>query len=184
MSSFFDRLFLWRKRIRFAQALQSVEAGQGDILEVGILAEATRWDRESRRQAEDALIRLLPRIECQDSYVERESHRRCFDRYLSPDTPDTELTLVLLNSIECIADRRVVYHFSWLQSIEPRDEIERAIKQAAKKAYPRLVVLVQQRTPSLLIPANPPLPSVDLLLHSSFPPSIPANTIRSGPEAK
>jgi hypothetical protein len=186
MPSFLERLFFWRDRSRFREALETVNTNQGNITHVGILADATQWDMEARQQAEEALISLLPRIPRLPYFSRlRADQGQKLYQYLSLHSPNVELTLTLLKSLENIADSSALDAVRALMDATADIETEQEIQQLASEVYPALQVAVKRSMQTLLIPASPPvLPPQDesLLLQSSFPPSVLASTARVGPD--
>src|SRR5690349_4864070 len=102
MPSLLEGIFFWRKRSRdrFEKALDDVNSGRRSAHHLGILAEATQWDEESRTKAESALIRLLPTLRKWSLFGYSNTQRSALYRYLRLDTPNPDLTLVLLHALE------------------------------------------------------------------------------------
>lgn len=188
MPSLLDGLFFWRKRSRerFEEALAAVENGAGTVQDVGILAEATQWDEESKAKAESALIQLLPLLRRWSLFGHPHTQRFALYRYLRLDTPNPELTEALLESLENSTASSALDYIEELSRAAADSPSQKRIVQIAKARLPVLRdrILMNQGEHTLLRPsAAPPKPPEDttLLLHPSFPPAVPSSTMRSKP---
>jgi hypothetical protein len=186
MPSFLERLFFWQKprREQFQETLSAIENGRSDARYVQILLEALQWNKKAHEQAERALIQLLPRLQSRDAHILDWSQRKLLYRYLALSTPNRELTLSLLKSLENVGDSTACDNVQYLAQATSHTADEQVIIRAAQICLPILEERAKQvmQAGTLLRSSGPPRHLDDLLLQPSSPPSILSSTARTGPE--
>jgi len=149
-----------------------------DVRGVGFLAEAMEYgDKGIERQAETALVRLLPRLRATDHALLTEPQRRCLDRALVKRR-SPELALAILAAYEQVGDEKSVELVERIASAQiPAIKDHRVIKRAAEvlPALRHRAELVRAAQ-TLLRPADKA--DADILLRpASGPPTGPVETL-------
>jgi len=149
-----------------------------DVRGVGFLAEALEYgDKGIEREAETALVRLLPRLRATDHALLNEPQRRCLDRALVKRR-NPELALAILAAYEQVGDEKSVEVVERIASgqipaIKDRRIIERAAEVLPALRHRAELVRAAQ---TLLRPADKA--DADILLRpASGPPTGPIETL-------
>ncbi|HZO89820.1 MAG TPA: hypothetical protein VFB38_15940 [Chthonomonadaceae bacterium] len=124
-----------------------------DIRVVGPLAEALEFgDKNIRAVAEDALIKLLPRLQASDASLLNEEQRACLNRALKGK--NGALAKAILKAYEQVGDEKALPFVQKLAAGEGRAAKDASIRTAAQECLPYLEKLVaQQRASQTLLRA-------------------------------
>jgi HEAT repeat protein len=124
-----------------------------DVRAVGLLAEALSFgDKAVRAVAEQALIRLLPRLQPEDAELLNKKQRECLYRAMRNGNP--ELVIAILKALTRVGDEEALRHVEDLcmNARDPR------VRWAAMECLPGLKerVIREGMAQRLLRPADPP----------------------------
>jgi hypothetical protein len=167
------RLFLRKRTARFAQL-----AARDDVRVIGPLAEALRsWDGESQRIAEDALVRLLPRLRAEHEPMIGPDARKSLYRALRGK--NESLSLAIIKALRYIGDAEALITVSRMVYDKSRAGIESRVQNAAIALLPELQERVEeQNAVTTLLRASTPYRPAGEYLRASCPPGIPLSTSR------
>ena len=170
----------WFLRKRTEQFVQLAE--RDDIRAVGPLAEALRsWDTEIQRIAEQALIRLLPRLRSDNDMLLTLEQRKCLYRALRGK--NVELSLSILSALKYMGDFEALPHVQRLASLQARTSAEHRLRDAAQYCLPILEERIKiQHAVTTLLRASEPFCNPETSLRASDAPCVPADSRREPEE--
>lgn len=114
----------------------SALARYDDVRAIGFLAEALEFDDKGvAQQAQEALIRLLPRLKATDHGLLTDEQRRCLDRALLKHR-SAELSLAILTAYEQVGDPTSVPVVEKLAAGEVRRIRDDRVSQRARHVLP------------------------------------------------
>lgn len=167
------RWFLRKRTERFVQL-----AARDDIRAVGPLAEALRsWDGEIQKIAENALIRLLPRLRSENEILLNTEQRKCLYRALRGK--NVELSLSILSALKYMGDREALPHVHRLAALQARTSAEYRLRDAAEFCLPILIERSKiHQAVTTLLRASEPTHDPQTHLRASDAPCVPADSRR------
>ena len=173
--------FLWKfmfnmghKRAEKREAAKAALLDTDDVRSIGPLLEAL-WlgDKMLRLQAEQALIRLLPRVRSSDAYRFNPERRKCLNHALN--AKNSYLVLAAIQAVEQVGDASAIPILYKMSDKPAPFAMKKRIREAARKC---LHVVEERRSANissmLLRPAKEPMHSEQLLLASQVP-SVPSS---------
>lgn len=149
---------------------------------IGPLADALEYgDKHMRTLVSSALQDILPQIQASDDHLLTIEQRGRLYTVLKRARfkQDVPLMIAILKALEQIGDEKALPTVENLANIEPRNGMERSVKEAARECLPALTERVerQRRAQTLLRPATAPNSPAELLLRPA-PGAAPADPDR------
>lgn len=118
-----------------------------DIRIVGPLAEALEFnDKNIRTVTEEALIKLLPRLQASDAHLLNEDQRACLNRALKGK--NTQLVLAILKAYEQVGDEKALPFVEKLAEGEGRSGKDARVQAEAIECLPHLKARIEQQRAS------------------------------------
>lgn len=119
-----------------------------DIRIVGPLAEALEFGDKNMRAiiTEEALIKLLPRLQASDAHLLNEDQRACLNRALKGK--NTQLVLAILKAYEQVGDEKALPCVEKLAEGEGRSGKDERVQAEAIECLPHLKARIEQQRAS------------------------------------
>lgn len=167
------RFFLRKRTARLAQL-----ARRDDVRVVGPLAEALRsWDGEAQQIAEEALIRLLPRLRAEHDVLLTHEQRKNLHRALRGK--NEELALAILKSLKWIGDSESLICVTRIVYERSRSGVDSRLQELAIDSLPALRDRVEeQKAVSTLLRASEPTRLPEEHLRPAAAPGVPLSSCR------
>ena len=167
------RFFLRKRTARFAQLAQ-----RDDVRVVGPLAEALRsWDGEAQQIAEEALIRLLPRLRPIHDILLTPDQRKNLHRALRGK--NELLAIAVLKALRYIGDSESLICVTRIVYERSRSGVDSRLQDAAIACLPDLRDRVEdQKAVSTLLRASEPTRLPQEHLRPSTAPGVPLSSCR------